>query len=127
MSIIVGTVQDTGGVTFFVPQWKSKDWLGRSLKGRRDKVFLMTKVCTHGRDANLAILMLEQSLCSLQTDHLDLWRIHGVSFENDPDLFIRLGGAAKAMHKPKQEVRFLGFTGHKSSNMHLGMLNVGFD
>src|SRR6267378_379163 len=86
------------GITFCDNCWeywngRAEDWLGRALKGRRDKVFLMTKVCTHGRDANLAILMLEQSLCSLPTDHLDLWRIHGVSFENDPDLFIRLGGA----------------------------------
>jgi aryl-alcohol dehydrogenase-like predicted oxidoreductase len=27
--------------------------VGKALKGRRDKVFLMTKVCTHGRDAAL--------------------------------------------------------------------------
>ena len=62
---------------------KSEDWLGKGLKGRRDKVFLMTKVCTHGRDAKLAMQMLEQSLRRLQTDHLDLWQIHGVSFQND--------------------------------------------
>ena len=24
----------------------------------------------------------------LQTHHLDLWQIHGVCFENDPDLFM---------------------------------------
>ena len=36
--------------------------MGKGLKGRRDKVFLMTKVCTHGRDADLAMQMLEQSL-----------------------------------------------------------------
>ena len=45
-----------GGVTFFDNCWeyhigKSEEWLGKGLKGRRDKVFLMTKVCTHGRDA----------------------------------------------------------------------------
>lgn len=27
--------------------------------------------------------MLEQSLRRLQTDHLDLWQVHGMSFEND--------------------------------------------
>jgi predicted aldo/keto reductase-like oxidoreductase len=71
--------------------------------------------------------MLEQSLNRLQTDHLDLWQIHGVSFENDPDLFIRPGGAAEAMHKAQQQgkVRFLGFTGHKDPRIHLKMLNVG--
>ena len=68
--------------------------MGKGLKGRRDRVFLMTKVCTHGRDAALATQMLEQSLRRLKR-HLDLWQIHGVSFQNDPALFIRPGGAAK--------------------------------
>ena len=55
------------GITFFDNCWeyhrgKTEDWMGQGLKGRRDKVFLMTKVCTHGRDADLAMRMLEQSL-----------------------------------------------------------------
>ena len=122
-----------GGITFFDNCWeyhrgKSESWMGKGLKGRRDKVFLMTKVCTHGRDASLAMDMLEQSLNRLQTDHLDLWQIHGVAFENDPDLFIRKGGAAEAMHKAKEQgkVRFLGFTGHKRPEIHLKMLATGF-
>jgi predicted aldo/keto reductase-like oxidoreductase len=122
-----------GGITFFDNCWeyhrgKSENWMGKGLKGRRDKVFLMTKVCTHGRDGTLATQMLEQSLRRLQTDHLDLWQIHGVSFDNDPDLFIRPGGAAEALSKAKQEgkVRFLGFTGHKAPELHLKMLATGF-
>jgi uncharacterized protein len=67
--------------------------MGMALRGKRDKVFLMTKVCTHGREGVLAMQMLEQSLQRLQTDHLDLWQVHGVVFENDPELFIRKGGA----------------------------------
>src|SRR5947209_19230993 len=65
------------GITFFDNCWeywngRAEDWLGRALKGRRHKVFLMTKVCTHGRDARLAMRMLDQSLRRLQTNHLDL-------------------------------------------------------
>ena len=122
-----------GGITFFDNCWeynrgKSEDWLGKGLKGRRDNAFLMTKVCTHGRDASLATQMLEQSLRRLQTDHLDLWQIHGVSFQNDPELFIRPGGAAEALLKAKKDgkVRFVGFTGHKDPEVHLAMLNMGF-
>ena len=103
--------------------------MGKGLRGGlRDKVFLMTKVCTHGRDGTLATAMLEESLRRLQTDHLDLWQIHGVSFDNDPDLFIRPGGAAEALTKAKQagKVRFLGFTGHKAPELHLKMLATGF-
>lgn len=119
-----------GGITFFdnYNRGKSENWMGRALKGKRDKVFLMTKVCTHGRDASLAMQMLEQSLNRLQTDHLDLWQIHGVAFDNDPDLFIRPGGAAEALEKAKKEgkVRFVGFTGHKAPEIHLKMLATGF-
>lgn len=102
--------------------------MGKGLKGIRDKAFLMTKVCTHGRDKNLAMQMLEESLRRLQTDHLDLWQIHGVSFENDPDLFIRPGGAAEALDQAKKQgkVRFVGFTGHKDPSLHLKMLATGF-
>lgn len=122
-----------GGVTFFDNCWeyhrgKSEDWMGKGLKGIRDKVFLMTKVCTHGRDKGLALRMLEESLRRLQTDHLDLWQIHGVSFENDPDLFIRAGGAAEALDQAKHQgkVRFVGFTGHKDPAIHLKMLATGY-
>jgi aryl-alcohol dehydrogenase-like predicted oxidoreductase len=122
-----------GGVAFFDNCWeynrgKSEDWLGKGLRGHRKNVFLMTKVCTHGRDASLATLMLEQSLRRLQTDYLDLWQVHGVSFQNDPDLFIRPSGAAEALLKAKRDgkVKFLGFTGHKDPDVHLAMLNTGF-
>ena len=55
------------GITFFDNCWeyyngKTENWLGRALKGHRNKVFLMTKVCTHGRSGQLALRMLEESL-----------------------------------------------------------------
>src|SRR3984885_14930803 len=122
-----------GGITFFDNCWeynlgKSENWMGRALKGRRDQIFLMTKVCTHGRDASLGLEMLEQSLRRLQTDHLDLWQVHGMGFDNDPELFIRPGGAAEALRKAQQQgkVRFVGFTGHKDPAVHLAMLATGF-
>jgi aryl-alcohol dehydrogenase-like predicted oxidoreductase len=121
------------GVTFFDNCWeyhrgKSEAWMGAALQGYRNRVFVMTKVCTHGREGALATQMLEQSLRRLQTDHLDLWQAHGIVFENDPELFMRTGGAAEAMLKAKKEgkVRFLGFTGHKAPEIHLKMLATGF-
>ena len=122
-----------GGITFFDNCWeyhrgKTEDWMGKGLKGRRDRVFLMTKVCTHGRDKDLALRMLDESLNRLQTDHLDLWQIHGVAFDNDPELFIRKNGAAEALQQAQKEgkVRFVGFTGHKDPEIHLKMLATGF-
>jgi aryl-alcohol dehydrogenase-like predicted oxidoreductase len=122
-----------GGITFFDNCWeyrrgKTELWMGAGLKGRRDKVFLMTKTCPHGRDASLALQMLEESLVRLQTDHLDLWQVHGMGFENDPELFIRPNGAAEALTRAKRDgkVRFVGFTGHKDPHVHLRMLQTAF-
>ncbi len=124
------------GVTYLDNCWeyhngKSEEWLGnalRTMKHRRDEVFVVTKVCTHGRDGDLAMQMLEQSLRRLGTDHLDLWHIHGVTFDNDPELAYRTGGVIEALTKAKQQgkVRFTGFTGHKDPHLHLRMVQMGF-
>jgi aryl-alcohol dehydrogenase-like predicted oxidoreductase len=117
------------GVTFFDNAWeynehRSEEWMGRGLQGRRDKVFLMTKVCTHGRDKNVAMQQLEESLKRLRTDYLDLWQVHEVIYENDPDLHFARGGVIEALDEAKKQgkVRFVGFTGHKNPAIHLKML-----
>ena len=117
------------GVRFFDNAWeyhdgRSEEWLGRALEGRRNKVFLMTKVCTHGRDRQVAMRQLEESLRRLKTDHLDLWQVHEVIYENDPDLHFARGGVIEALDQAKKEgkARFVGFTGHKSPTIHLKML-----
>jgi aryl-alcohol dehydrogenase-like predicted oxidoreductase len=121
------------GVTFFDNCWeyyngRTENILGRGLKGRRDKVFLMTKVCTHGRSGRLALQMLEESLRRLQTDHLDLWQIHGIVYDNDPELAYVKGGVLEAFDQAKKQgkTRFVGFTGHKEPAFHLKMLELGY-
>jgi predicted aldo/keto reductase-like oxidoreductase len=121
------------GITFFDNCWeyyngKTETWLGRALKGRRDKVVLMTKVCTHGRSGHLALRMLEESLRRLQTDHLDVWQIHGIVYDNDPELAYAKGGVVEALDRAKKDgkVRFVGFTGHKDPDFHLKMLQLGY-
>jgi aryl-alcohol dehydrogenase-like predicted oxidoreductase len=117
------------GITFFDNAWeyndhRSEEWMGLGLQGRRDKVFLMSKACTHGRDKNVAMQQLEESLKRLGTDHLDLWQIHEVIYENDPDLHFAKGGVVEALDEAKKQgkVRFVGFTGHKKPEIHLKML-----
>ena len=117
------------GVTFFDNAWeyndhRSEEWMGLGLQGRRDKVFVMSKVCTHGRDKKVAMQQLEESLKRLGTDHLDLWQIHEVIYENDPELHFAKGGVVEALDEAKKQgkVRFVGFTGHKSPAIHLKML-----
>jgi len=124
------------GVNFCDNAWeyhdgKSEEWMGEALKGRRDKVFLMTKVCTHGRDKNVGLRQLEDSLRRLQTDHLDLWQIHECVYDNDPERHFAKGGVIEALDEARKsgKVRYVGFTGHKHPAIHLQMLayNYPFD
>ncbi len=124
------------GINFFDNAWeynegRSEEFLGRALQGRRDKVFLMTKVCTHGRNKRVAMAQLDESLKRLRTDHLDLWQIHEVIYENDPELHFARGGVVEALDQAKKQgkVRYVGFTGHKNPAIHLAMLahNYPFD
>jgi aryl-alcohol dehydrogenase-like predicted oxidoreductase len=121
------------GVNFFDNAWeyhdgKSEDWMGRALKGRRDQIFLMTKVCTHGRDKQVGLRQLDQSLKRLQTDHLDLWQVHECVYDNDPERHFAKGGVIEALDEAKKagKVRYVGFTGHKRPAIHLKMLSYNY-
>lgn len=117
------------GVSFMDNAWeyhagRSEELMGKALVGRREQVFLMTKVCTHGRDRHKAMRQLEDSLRRLQTDYLDLWQVHELAYDNDPELHFAAGGVMEAVEQAKRDgkVRFVGFTGHKSPEIHLKML-----
>ena len=125
------------GLNFMDNAWeyhdgRSEEWMGKALEGgRRHKVFLMSKVCSHGRDRKTALRQLKESLRRLKTDYLDLWQIHEVIYDNDPDLHFAKGGVIEALEEARRAglVRFIGFTGHKDPAIHLKMLahNYPFD
>lgn len=116
------------GLTFFDNSWDYNDGeserrMGKALEdGRRDKVFLMTKI--DGRTKEAANGQLDQSLKRLKTDHVDLLQIHEVIRHEDPKDVFAKGGAIEALIDAKKagKVRFIGFTGHKSPSIHLAML-----
>ncbi len=117
------------GITFLDNAWeyhdgRSETLMGQAIKDRRGEVFLMSKVCTHGRDRHEALRQLEDSLRRLQTDYLDLWQVHELAYDNDPEMHFAAGGVIEALEQAKRagKVRFIGFTGHKSPEIHLKML-----
>jgi aryl-alcohol dehydrogenase-like predicted oxidoreductase len=121
------------GITFMDNAWDYNDGvseirMGKALKGYRDRVFLMTKVCTHGRDGRTAMRQLEESLKRLQTDYLDLWQIHECVYYDDPERHFAAGGVVEALEKARAQgkVRYVGFTGHKDPSIHLEMLSYDF-
>jgi uncharacterized protein len=121
------------GITFMDNAWeyhdgRSEEVMGKALAGRRDRVFLMTKLCTHGRGRREAMRQLEQSLKRLKTDVLDLWQIHECVYYNDPERHFARDGAVEALAQAKRDgkVRYVGFTGHKDPAIHLEMLSHDF-
>jgi len=121
------------GVNFLDNAWEyhqgeSERRMGRAIADRRDAVFLMTKVCTHGRDARVALRQLDESLRRLRTDHLDLWQVHECVYDNDPERHFARGGVVEALERAKAQgkVRYVGFTGHKDPDIHLRMLSFDF-
>jgi aryl-alcohol dehydrogenase-like predicted oxidoreductase len=121
------------GITFMDNAWEyheheSEIRMGRAIADRRERVFLMTKVCTHGRDARVAMRQLEDSLRRLKTDYLDLWQVHECVYYDDPDRHFARGGVIEALDRATRagKVRFVGFTGHKDPEIHLRMLSFGY-
>jgi aryl-alcohol dehydrogenase-like predicted oxidoreductase len=121
------------GITFMDNAWeyhegRSEEIMGKALAGRRHDVFLMTKLCTHGRGMREAMRQLEESLKRLKTDVLDLWQIHECVYYNDPERHFARDGAVEALERAKREgkVRYVGFTGHKDPEIHLEMLAHDF-
>ena len=126
------------GVTFFDNAWcyhggRAEEWMGQALQGIREKVFLMTKCCTHkkslpegGKEG--AMKYLEDSLRRLKTDHVDLWMLHQVEGADEVDKFYGPGGAAEAFDLAKKQgkVRYLGFTGHTDPAVHRKILDGGY-
>ena len=121
------------GINIFDNAWEfhrglSEEKLGFALKGKRDKVIVMSAVCTHGPGQDVAMRMLDASLNRLQTDYLDVWQIHEVIYHNDPELIYARDSVLEALTRAKQQgkVRFVGFNGHKHPAINLEMLNRGY-
>ncbi len=90
----------------------SQKYIGEVMATRRKEVYLATK--THDRTREGSLRLLEESLTSLQTDHLDCWQLHSVSEDEELEQIFGKGGAIEAFQKAKDEktVRFLGLSGH---------------
>ncbi len=90
----------------------SEEYLGRGLKGHRDRIFLTSK--SHGRTYKEAMAHLSITLKNLGTDHLDLWQVHDVRTLAEVEALGAPGGALEAFREAREKgwVRFVGVTGH---------------
>ncbi|GHV55000.1 hypothetical protein FACS1894181_18770 [Bacteroidia bacterium] len=86
--------------------------VGEVIKYRRKEVFLSTKVSA--REPSEAMREIEDSLKQLNTDHLDMLKIHDVQSIEDVDQMSRKGHLVDILCRLKEEkvARFIGFSGH---------------
>jgi predicted aldo/keto reductase-like oxidoreductase len=115
------------GINFFDTAHSYQDGLseqryGKALKGRRDKIFLMSKSTMRTKDD--ARKELEETLTHIQTDHLDLWQFHSLRTKDDVDQIFGIGGAYETALKAKEEgkIRHIGITGHFDPYVNLEAL-----
>jgi predicted aldo/keto reductase-like oxidoreductase len=128
---IIRTALDEG-INFLDNCWDynggaSEVRMGKALRdGYRKKAFLMTKLDARTRQG--AARQIDESLRRLQTDTIDLLQFHEVIRETDPELIFAPKGGMEAVVEAQQKgkVRYIGFTGHKSPEFHLKMLNAAF-
>lgn len=86
--------------------------LGPALKPFREDVFLACK--TARRDAAGAREELTNSLRVLQTEHFDLYQLHGLTSVEDLETCFARGGAMETVLQARREglIRHIGFSAH---------------
>src|SRR5882762_9318762 len=118
------------GINFLDNCWdynegQSEIRMGKALRdGYRQRAFLMTKI--DGRTKKSAAQQIEKSLRRLQTDRIDLLQFHEIIRMEDPDRVFAAGGGMEAAVEAQKagKIRYIGFTGHKSPDIHLKMLET---
>ncbi|MHB1296318.1 MAG: aldo/keto reductase [Anaerolineae bacterium] len=124
--IVAGYLEQGGNyieTAFAYGDGDSERKVGRALAGKRDGVFLATKVAARRKaDARES---LERSLRNLQTDHVDLLFLHAVQSTADLDLIMREKGALSAAEEARDagRVRFIGISGHGWADVLIDALN----
>jgi aryl-alcohol dehydrogenase-like predicted oxidoreductase len=109
-----------GGIRYFdtaASYGPSESYLGKVLPNYRKNVLIATKTAARDRDG--AWRELETSLKRLNTDYLDFWQLHHVSFPEEIDNILSQNGAIKAIEEAKEQkiIRFSGITGHHEPNV----------
>jgi aryl-alcohol dehydrogenase-like predicted oxidoreductase len=106
----------------------SEENLGKVLPTYRDRIYINSK--TDARSYDRAWQHLEASLTKLNTDYLDCWQMHHVSFTEELDEIFGKNGAIKAVEAAKSQglIKFAGITGHHEPDIIAeGLRRYDFD
>lgn len=103
----------------------SEERVGKVVKQRRGEIFLSTKVTN--RNPDKAMWEIEDSLKRLQTDKLDILKIHSIESLDDIDQMNKKGQLIDIVHRMKEQgvARFIGFSGHGKAEAMKAMTERG--
>lgn len=106
----------------------SEERVGRALKGKRDKVFLISKVETNAKGD--VMYQLHDSLRKLQTDHLDCVHMHNIGREDRfPSLkqVLAADGTLGALMEARKQglIKHVGVTCHMRAARAVPVLETG--
>ncbi len=80
---------------------RAEELIGEAIAGRRDQVFLVSKVYPHNASRQGAVLACERSLRRLKTDRIDLYLLHwrgSVPLAETMEAFMALQHSGKIRH-----------------------------
>ena len=80
---------------------RSEELIAEAIEGRRDQVFLVSKIYPHNASRKGAVAACERSLARLRTDHIDLYLLHWrgkVPLAETMEAFMALQQAGKIHH-----------------------------
>ena len=80
---------------------RSEELIGEAIEGRRNEIFLVSKVSPHNASRKGAVAACERSLARLRTDRIDLYLLHwrgNVPFAETIEAFVALQKAGKIHH-----------------------------
>lgn len=90
----------------------SEEYLGNSLKGKREKFFIATKSMSRSYDDMKNDI--ELSLEKLQTTYIDLYQLHNLKSDEEYKIVMGPNGAYKALLEAKEKglIKHIGITSH---------------
>jgi hypothetical protein len=90
---------------------KNEETVGRALKGKRDKVYVATKIAPASRSKEAMFKDVETSLRALGTDYVDIIQLHNVTGRDDRIFNPEIREVLTTLKK-QGKVRFFGVTSH---------------
>ncbi len=90
---------------------KNEEIVGRALKGKRDKLYVATKISPASRSKEAILKDVETSLRALDTDYVDIIQLHNVNGREDRIFNPEIREALTTLKK-QGKVRFFGVTSH---------------